>query len=62
MKCPQCGYERPKKPPNRPKKFTPEKEKQIVEDRKTMTLKKVSEKWGCHEQTIRNIIKRSKIT
>ena len=59
MKCPKCGYEHPKKPPNRPKKFTAEEERQIVEDTKTMIRKEVPKKWGCHEQTVRNIIKRN---
>ena len=59
IKCPKCGYIHPKKPPNRPRKYTLDEERQIVEDRKTMTQKKVANHWGCHEQTVRNIIKRN---
>jgi Mor family transcriptional regulator len=59
MKCPKCGYIHPKKPANRPKKFTTEQEKQIVEDRKTMTVKQLSIKWNCCEATINNVIKRN---
>lgn len=60
MKCPNCGYIQHAKPSNRPRKFEAEVEKQIVEDVKKMIPKKVAEKWGCHEQTVRNIIKRNK--
>ena len=60
MKCPECGYIHPKKPPNRPRKYTAKEEKQIIEDAKTMKPYRVAEKWGCHEQTVRNIIKRNK--
>tara|TARA_Y100000401_G_scaffold29233_3_gene21312 strand:- start:12671 stop:12856 length:186 start_codon:yes stop_codon:yes gene_type:complete len=59
MKCPQCGYIHPKKPPNRPRKFTKEQEKRIIEDRKAMTLKEIAEKWGCCNQTILNVVKRN---
>lgn len=58
-KCPKCGYIQHAKPSHRPKKYTLDQERQIVEDAKTMILKKVAEKWGCHEQTVRNIIKRN---
>jgi transposase len=66
MKCPKCGYMHPKKPPNRPRKFTAEEERQIIEDEKKMeaytrleAYRKVAEKWGCHYQTISNIVKRN---
>ena len=63
MKCPNCGYKSPpKKPVGKPRTFTEEEEKQIVEDRKKMTLLQVTIKWRakkpCSIGTIQNVIKR----
>ena len=63
MKCPNCGYiHPPKKPIGKPRTFTAEEEKQIVEDRKKMTLLEVAIKWRtkkrCSIGTIQNIVKR----
>ena len=64
MKCPKCGYQPPKKPVGRPKSFTIEEEKEIVEDGKKMTLLEVVIKWRakktCSIGTIQNIINRNK--
>ena len=66
MKCPNCGYIQHAKPSHRPKKYTLDQERQIVEDAKTIeactrleAYRKVAEKWSCHYQTVRNIIKRN---
>ena len=59
-KCPQCGYKPPKKPVGRPQKFTMEEKKEIVEDRKKMSLFKTATKWGCSVGTIQNIVNRNK--
>ena len=65
-RCPVCGFEHPKNPPNRPKKFTAEQEKQIAEDyftlKKTVKIKmqrvrEISSKWNCCDSTTRRIIK-----
>ena len=61
MKCPKCGYQPPKKPVGRPKSFTIEKDKEIVEDKKNgMSELNTAIKWGCSVGTIQNIIKRNK--
>lgn len=58
MKCANCGYKPPpKKPVGKPQKFTAEEKRQIVEDRKTMTLFETASKWNCSVGTIQNIIK-----
>jgi len=59
-KCPQCGYIHPKKPVGRPKSFTIEEEKEIVEDRNKMSLFKTATKWGCTPGTIQNVVNRNK--
>ncbi len=56
MKCPKCGYQPPKKKVGKPNKFTADQEKEIVEDRKTMTLIEVANRWGCSIGTIQNIV------
>ena len=61
MKCPKCGYQPPKKPVGRPKSFTIEEEKEIVEDRKNgMSELNTAIKWGCSVGTIQNIVNRNK--
>jgi transposase len=58
MKCPNCGYiHPPKKKVGKPRLFTTDQEKQIVEDKKKMTLKEVANKWECSIGTIQNIVK-----
>ena len=58
MKCPNCGYKPPpKKPVGKPQKFTAEEKRQIVEDKKTMTLLETASKWKCSIGTIQNMIK-----
>lgn len=58
MKCSNCGYiHPPKKKVGKPRKFTADQEKQIIEDRKTMTLMQVANKWQCSIGTIQNMIR-----
>lgn len=58
MKCPQCGYIHPKKPIGKPKRFTKEEERQIIQDRQqSMTLKELANKYKCAIGTIQNILK-----
>ncbi len=59
MKCPNCGYiHPPKKKVGKPKLFkTDQKIKEVVEDRKTMTLFEVAIKHNCSIGTIQNVIK-----
>lgn len=59
-KCPQCGYIHPKKPVGRPQLFTIEEEKEIIENRKTMSELKTAIKWGCSVGTIQNVVNRNK--
>lgn len=56
MKCPKCGYQPPKKKIGKPRLFTVDQEKEIVEDRKKMSLMKVANKWNCSIGTIQNIV------
>jgi hypothetical protein len=61
--CPKCGYIPPKNKVGKPRNFTIEEEKQIVEDRKKMTLMEVANKWSkikgsCSIGTVQNIVKR----
>ena len=69
MKCPKCGYIQPKKLPHRPKKFTAEQEKEIINEYFSLidslssrmeALRKISGNWQCCDATIYNIIKRNK--
>ncbi len=55
--CPQCGYIHPKKPIGKPKRFTKEEERQIVEDKQLMTFKELANKYKCAIGTIQNILK-----
>ena len=57
MKCPQCGYIHPKKAIGKPKRFTKEEEKLIIQDRQSMTLKGLANKYNCAIGTIQNILK-----
>jgi len=57
MKCPNCGYQPLKKPVGKPQRFTAEEIKQIIEDRKTMTLLETASKWKCSIGTIQNMVK-----
>ncbi len=56
MKCPKCGYIPPKNKVGKPRKYTIDQEKQILEDRKTMSLMQVANKWGCSIGTVQNIV------
>jgi len=56
IKCPQCGYQPPKNKVGKPRKYTIDQEKQIVEDRKKMSLMQVANKWDCAIGTVQNIV------
>ncbi len=55
-KCPKCGYQPPKNKVGKPRKYTTDQEKQILEDRKIMSLMQVANKWGCSIGTVQNIV------
>lgn len=55
-KCPECGYIPSKNKVGKPRKYTTDQEKQILEDRKKMTLMQVANKWGCSIGTVQNIV------
>jgi len=57
--CPKCGYiHPPKKPVGKPRLFTTDQEKQIVEDRNKMSLMQVANKWRFSIGTVQNIVKK----
>lgn len=52
MKCPNCGYVHPQRPKGRPKKYTDEEIKEMIELRKTMTLQEIANKLKCSIGTV----------